>query len=466
MISDSKLKIKLRGRLNCFAFIFMSAIFFLLAIQPTEAAQPIYKGKPLGDWLILNLVADPSSQEAIRQIGTNGIPTLIELLGVKEQNVKKVLSKLHDKNLQYYYSQDDDFLDSSENLRKLAVNGFGILGTNAESALPQLTKIFDAHDSETMFQAGRALIKIGQNGFSVLTNDMNDTVSRVRAVVLRVIGAEEGIDPIFVRRFLINALKDPNPSIRLGSAYFLKGEDPDLVIPVLIPLLDDNNYGQCSSAAEILAVYGSSAKSAAPRLLSVYTNVIAGPDRKLANDLGLVLFGALKSIDRDTAAQAESFLVNSGPLNGARFGYTATLLKDGNELIAGGSVHTEFPTRKNSCLSSTELLNPKTGRRMETGVMATARCFHLAVLLKNGKVLVAGGSDEEGQTLKSAELYDPITGKWIETGPMKAGHNNDRMVLQSDGKVLVFSGGSDGEKKFSQEIYDPITGKWTVITNK
>jgi hypothetical protein len=81
-------------------------------------------------------------------------------------------------------------------------------------------------------------------------------------------------------------------------------------------------------------------------------------------------------------------------------------------------------------------------------------------------VLVAGGSDEEGQTLKSAELYDPITGKWIETGPMKAGHNNDRMVLQSDGKVLVFSGGSDGEKKFSQEIYDPITGKWTVITNK
>src|SRR5437016_13655333 len=41
-----------------------------------------------------------------------------------------------------------------------------------------------------------------------------------------------------------------------------------------------------------------------------------------------------------------------------------------------------------------------------TGSLATAREFHTATLLPNGKVLVAGGVDSSG-FLASAELYDP-----------------------------------------------------------
>src|SRR5437870_5361868 len=41
-----------------------------------------------------------------------------------------------------------------------------------------------------------------------------------------------------------------------------------------------------------------------------------------------------------------------------------------------------------------------------TGSLNTAREFHTATMLRNGKVLVAGGSDS---VLNSAELYDPAT---------------------------------------------------------
>jgi hypothetical protein len=60
-------------------------------------------------------------------------------------------------------------------------------------------------------------------------------------------------------------------------------------------------------------------------------------------------------------------------------------------------------------MSSAELYDPATSTFSETGPLATARDFHTATLLQNGKVLIAGGWDITIAPLASAELYSPVT---------------------------------------------------------
>src|SRR5664279_1484796 len=107
---------------------------------------------------------------------------------------------------------------------------------------------------------------------------------------------------------------------------------------------------------------------------------------------------------------------NTGRMNVARTAHSATLLPNGQVLVAGGEGTTGF-------LSSAELYNPSTGRWTVTGSMATSRLGQSAALLPNGLVLVAGGivniSDTGVVTVTaSAELYNPSTGQWTSTGAL------------------------------------------------
>ena len=49
-----------------------------------------------------------------------------------------------------------------------------------------------------------------------------------------------------------------------------------------------------------------------------------------------------------------------------------------------------------------------------TGAMSTARSFHTATLLPDGRVLVSGGSATD-HSVGSAEIYDPTLGTWSPT---------------------------------------------------
>lgn len=77
----------------------------------------------------------------------------------------------------------------------------------------------------------------------------------------------------------------------------------------------------------------------------------------------------------------------------------------------------------------------------ETGMPSTGRYGHTATLLRNGKVLVVGGRNPQGQALASAELYDPKTGEWTRTAdlPSNARYNHTATRL-GDGRVLVAGG--------------------------
>ncbi len=144
-----------------------------------------------------------------------------------------------------------------------------------------------------------------------------------------------------------------------------------------------------------------------------------------------------------------------GPLATARTYHTATRLSNGKVLVSGGR---PVPFSPNSNpRASAELYDPTIGTWITTDPMNTARSGHSATLLSNGKVLVAGGSGTSGD-LALAELYDPATGRWSFTDPMITARSNHAATLLASGKVLV-AGGQGGALA---ELYDPATGTWTA----
>src|ERR1035437_6505929 len=72
---------------------------------------------------------------------------------------------------------------------------------------------------------------------------------------------------------------------------------------------------------------------------------------------------------------------------------TATLLADGRVLVAGGARCPQV-NDGSTCvgLASAEIYNPRTARFAKTGSMVTARFYQTATLLKDGRVLIAGGT--------------------------------------------------------------------------
>ena len=116
----------------------------------------------------------------------------------------------------------------------------------------------------------------------------------------------------------------------------------------------------------------------------------------------------------------------TGALAAGREYHTATLLPNGMVLVVGGdSTQVSQPPNPLTYLASAELYNPDTGQWTPAGAMSHARCEHTATLLPNGQVLVAGGSGAYS-TASTAELYDPAAGTWTPTGALKAARRRIR----------------------------------------
>lgn len=166
----------------------------------------------------------------------------------------------------------------------------------------------------------------------------------------------------------------------------------------------------------------------------------------------------------------------TGSLNVGRAGATATLLGNGDVLVAGGACNgAGYGCDAGSFLvnlKSAELYDPSTGVWSRTGSMRYGREFQTATLLPNGEVLVAGGlngcDDDFCTDLASAELYDPVTGKWLRAASMRVGREQQTATLLDNGDVLVAGGlnqggGCCGAVTYaSAELYDPITGRWSA----
>ena len=167
---------------------------------------------------------------------------------------------------------------------------------------------------------------------------------------------------------------------------------------------------------------------------------------------------------------ANSFASASGAgappsMNAARALATATLLPNGTVLIAGGSgVLGET--------NSTELYNPVANSfapASGTGsapTMNTARGDATATLIPNGKVLIAGGVDSSDHSLASTELYDPVANSFASASgagappSMNTARDHATATLLANGMVLIAGGSGASGQLASTELYNPIANSF------
>jgi hypothetical protein len=93
--------------------------------------------------------------------------------------------------------------------------------------------------------------------------------------------------------------------------------------------------------------------------------------------------------------------------------------------------------------------------------MASPRVSHTATLLRDGRVLIAGGWDNDAQ-LRTVELYDPATGRFAPAASLSVARAGHTATLLRDGRVLLAGGGgiNTGSSLATAELFDPQAGRF------
>lgn len=154
----------------------------------------------------------------------------------------------------------------------------------------------------------------------------------------------------------------------------------------------------------------------------------------------------------------------TSPMSVPRFEHSASLLPDGKVLIAGGQGPADGG--RFTALSTSELYDPAVGGFVGATPLGEGRANHAAVVLANGSVLVAGGvgGTNADISLASVERYDPRSGSWNRMESMSQPRTGATAVLLDDGRVMVAGGESAqrGQRRSLQtaEVYDPDGDEW------
>jgi len=252
--------------------------------------EPVYQGRPLTMWLHDYLGWDTSPGEwaqakdradyAVRQIGTNAIPTLLELVSETNSASMSKWVDLWDRHIERMsflpvrVRHPDWYKNMARYHNMEGEVGFKILGADACGAVPNLMSIYEksiAMDSiaamDCQAAVSRSLIDIGASAIP--------SVMRWAA--------------------------SSNETQRIDAVYVLSHikAQPSVVIPVLVASLSHTNFEVRLLAVEGMGRFGTEAQSAIPALVKVLGDS-NGQVRRAATN-------ALKAVDAEAARAGRAF---------------------------------------------------------------------------------------------------------------------------------------------------------------
>ncbi len=221
--------------------------------------EPIYEGKPLSVWLqgydsAKNQVAWQKTDEALRQIGTSAIPTLLVMLRRSDSAPWK--RKFLDLAYKQHWIKFNHIIAWRQNW--WAANAFAALGADASAAVPDLINLYETPvSSPSQRYTAMALGKIGPAAKmaipSLLRTVSTSTEEEVRASAVFALGGIHA-EPERVVSVLIKCLGDPSIEVRSEAAEGLGnfGENAKPAVPALVVLLQSPNQDVMNRAKAAL----------------------------------------------------------------------------------------------------------------------------------------------------------------------------------------------------------------------
>jgi hypothetical protein len=200
-----------RRRAIVVGLMFVALLAGAVFVALRHPSEPAWEGRRLSDWTERHI---PSSEaqppygspgwhladRAIKEIGTNGIPTLLRMSAATESDLRARLRRLATKQrfvfVNYRYAPD---------LNREAEYAFELLGTNAESAVPELIRIYQqARSPDSQMYAALSLGNIGkpaEPAVPVLISNFTHTNDQVRFYAVSAVGDIGGDSAIVVPAF-------------------------------------------------------------------------------------------------------------------------------------------------------------------------------------------------------------------------------------------------------------------------
>jgi len=224
--------------------ILITCAFAILPASPSLSGEPAYGHKSLSNWLAIYRNAGPDSGEekraeaAVRAIGTNAFPFLIETL-----------------------------TNNDPSSQSAALNGFHILGPLAAPSLPILAEFLTGTNALLAHLASSSLGHIGSPALPVLMAGLTNRHYRVSTDATLAL-AELGTNARPAIPLLLHDLQQPNHFIRERAADALGNLhiESQLVVPALTNLLEDPSPSARYLALASLGRFEAEARSALPAI--------------------------------------------------------------------------------------------------------------------------------------------------------------------------------------------------------
>jgi hypothetical protein len=174
-----------------------------------------------------------------------------------------------------------------------------------------------------------------------------------------------------------------------------------------------------------------------------------------------MVFGVLISLLAWNSVRAQSWQYIA-PMNHVRIWHLALILNNGKILVMGGEDGTNV-------LNSCELYDPSTNTWKLAASMNTPRQRFQACMLPDGRVFVAGGLTDLGNsTTNTCEIYDPVADTWRLTASMDEAREEFGLCVIPDNKIALIGGldGNISQVVSSADIFDVATETMTTLPNQ